>query len=201
MKTKTLLLAGLLVASTAAFADAGHTMKPQAHKSGGGEKFYARLEGGLALPRAKSGSRKIKAKNSMVFGAGIGYIVNDLFRTDLTLGYRDYKPKTKSNVDAGTKTYSAMINGYLEAHNPTIVTPYLLGGIGMGFAKTKHTNDRSYTNQIGIWNLGVGARASVANSADVDLTYRYVSLAYAKEDSVKSTLAGHEFLAGVMFRF
>lgn len=250
MKTKTLLLAAILATSGIALADAGQPTKPVVHHKGSvKEKFYARLEGGLAIPgkvktsfgdvkgkwlgvdkTVNGGSGKIKSKNSLVFGLGAGYIVNEFFRTDLMLGYKEYKYKTP--LKPKVKTYSLMANGYLEAHNDTIFVPYLLAGVGIGSSKASLSggsgkvaaDDDSTWSFKGkkttnfIWNLGAGVRAKVLESVDVDLTYKYVNLGNAKFNSTAASkvanskealtgsgkfksIGGHEILAGIMFRF
>lgn len=250
MKTKTLLLTALLTAGSVAAADAGHVTKTSAHK-GSHEQYYVRVEGGMSMPsKSKVGygdakdaagavtqrahTTKQKSKNSYTFGISGGYIFNEFFRADATLGYKEYKYKTVPGIDGSAlskvKTFSLMANGYLEAHNDTIFTPYLLAGFGIGRLDPKLSNTRvtqaglqydvafkSKKSNNFIWNLGAGVRAKVMDSADVDLTYKYVTLGDAKFNGTSTgvaapkpvsnfsgkakSLKGHEVLAGLMFRF
>ena len=240
MKTKTLLLAALLASGSIAFADAGHVTKSSAHK-GFHEQYYVRAEAGMSMPtKAKlsypdlksaagvtgkaAGNNKAKSSNSYTFGVGGGYIFNEFFRADATLGYREYKYKKVAAFGNGgvskVKTFSLMANGYLEAHNDTIFTPYLLAGFGIGWLDPKTSDATGISGSAAlsgkkttnfIWNLGLGVRAKVTDSADVDLTYKYVTLGKAKAtftDPAKATHAttlkgvgAHEILAGIMFRF
>lgn len=236
MKTKTLLLAALLAIPGMTFADASQPIK-QTHKSSS-DKYYVHVEGGIAMPNKlkyegmpaagvvpATSAGKDKSKTSLVLDVGGGYIFNEFFRTDLMIGYRNYRYKTYPSTKINT--YSFIANGYLEAHNDTIFTPYLLGGVGVGFSKPSSMTStlpamklsvkgKNVTNFV--WNLGAGVRAKVLDSVDVELLYRYVALGHTKitvnttivaapsvSVPVRSmklkSLGANEILAGVIFRF
>jgi opacity protein-like surface antigen len=190
MKLKTLLLTTALLTSTAS-ADA---VAPYPNNTSNQfEDFYGKLEAGISSPSTlkRNNGTKVKFKNSFVGALGGGYKFNEFFRTDLMFQYRNIKSKSGSTLKG--KSYSAMLNGHLDAHNDTIFTPYLMAGLGAGRIKFK-----GYKTSIGInWNAGLGAQAKIHDQASIDLGYRYVSLAKAKP--TKKRFTAHEAIAGLIW--
>jgi len=178
MKLKTLLLTTALVASSVAFADAP---APSKKKNNQYNTFYAKVEGGLSMPtknKVTKGTVSVPIKwkkNGLVGGIGGGYKFNDFLRSDLMLQYRQV---TTSKVGAETtkgklKGYTAILNGYLDAHNDTIFTPYLMAGAGLSVFKGKSFKK---TTKSFVWNAGLGCQAKVQDSLNLGLEYRHTKL-------------------------
>jgi opacity protein-like surface antigen len=189
MKLKTLLLTTALVASSA-FADApAPSEKKHVSSSSHTEGYYLKVEAGATKPRtAKANGVKSKFKTKFVAGLGGGYKFNDFFRSDLMLQYRGLQRKGAKKIN----TYSAMLNGYVDGHNDTIFTPYLMAGVGATTAKGKAEKRATKFS----WNAGLGAQAKVHDQATVDLGYRYVNIAKLKKSG---SLKAHEVVAGLIW--
>lgn len=77
-------------------------------------------------------------KGAMSLGAGVGYQVNDNFRTDLTVDYwfkSNFNGQTSdfTDVSRDTSSYTALVllaNAYVDLGTWNRVTPYLGAGIG-----------------------------------------------------------------------
>ena len=206
MKFKTLLLTTALVTSSIAFADAP-APSPRKSKVNQFEDYYAKVElGATKSDKVKVTNNginsKMKSKTGFVGGLGGGYTFNEFFKTDLMLQFRDHKTKKDKNITdkLTVKSYAAMLNGYLTAHNDTIFTPYLLAGVGLGHNTTKHGSTKMKKTNF-IWNVGLGAQAKVAEQVSVDLGYRYVNLGkLGSKDKIKAKeLKGHEIVAGLVY--
>ena len=215
MKIKTLLLTTTLLASSVAFADAPArvTKKPTNDIF---KDFYAKVEAGLTMPldyKEKDKKGKLKFDKGFVGGIGGGFRFNEFFRSDLMLRYRNFSTKkltnkaTKKTGKIQFTTYSAMLNGYLDAHNDTIFTPYVMAGIGVGRVNPELKGERyknvadkdkpkSKTNFI--WNAGLGCQARIYENISADLGYRYVNLGKALK-GMKDTTSTHEVLVGLIY--
>ena len=106
-----------------------------------------------------------------------------------------------------------LVNAYFDFHNSTAFTPYLGGGLGMGFINTRYEIDvpgtfnatKSKSNTVFAWNLGAGVAYAFNENISADLGYRYLGLGEndVKWQGVKlnSTHAGHEFSLGLRVTF
>lgn len=117
-----------------------------------------------------------------------------------------------NSIDANFGLQTLMANLYLDFHNSTAFTPYIGGGLGMGFIRTDYEfNDgarnfsKSETNTVFAWNVGLGCAYAFNDNISADLAYRYVGLG---ENEVKAwnaklnTMGGaHEFSLGLRFTF
>lgn len=133
--------------------------------------------------------------------------------------------------DQTYKIQSLFLNLYWDIENSSRFTPYIGGGIGVGFIKTgfgrHHYNidlsspgyeeedryrdlgKRTETNFI--WNLGVGVGYEINDNWVVDLGYRFVNLGsvttatYVTPDSFTTTktdhLYQHQFSLGIRYTF
>ena len=127
------------------------------------------------------------------------------------LQYRHAKAKSNGTITAGKfRNYSAMLNGYLDAHNDTIFTPYLMAGIGVGHNKadatiTRLTSKVKSSKTTFIWNIGLGVNANVYEQIDLGLGYRYVNLGRSGSKTVDGTkykfkeAKAHEVLASLTY--
>ena len=218
MKIKTLLLTTTLLASSVAFADAPARVAKKPNNDMF-KDFYAKVEAGLTMPsqvkRKGADDKEFKNKFNKGFVGGIGGGVkfNEFFRSDLMFHYRNFESKkfkavAKKGNDATEgklklATYSAMLNGYLDAHNDTIFTPYVMAGIGVGHIKPEgkgefYKDNKAKAKTNFIWNAGLGCQAKVYENISADLGYRYVNLGKLK-GMKKNTISTHEVLVGLIY--
>ena len=148
-----------------------------------------------------------KFRSTIVYSLGAGYKYSDFLRTDINFQYRRFgykKSDSIENMREVTNSYVIFWNGYLDAKNHTIFTPYLTGGIGYsrlspGDAKgnDKYNSDifKGRINNNFAWNGGAGSRVKISDGFDLDLAYRYVRLGRINfENSNMGTSAGKPFL-------
>ncbi|NRA74109.1 MAG: porin family protein [Rickettsiales bacterium] len=209
---KILLLTTTLFVSTMALADAPEPSMRKRNMSKASE-YYGKIELGVTMPQKTKISgldESEKFKNGFVGGIGAGYRFNEFFRTDVMLHYRNAKAKSGTKITSGKlETYSAILNGYLDAHNDTIFTPYLMAGIGLGYNKRKATAtgvgsiNPSKTNFI--WNVGAGVEANVYEKVNLGLGYRYAYLGRGGSKTVGDTkykikqTKTHEIIASLSY--
>ena len=157
--------------------------------------IYGRVDAGISMPTKKNAKSSLVFKDTALYSLGIGYHYNDLFRTDLNLQYRQLK--LKDNNNGSLSSLAVLLNAYLNlTDSKDQVIPYLMAGIGYGSNKlsgftTSATKDSdTWTiNKKGIktnnflWNLGVGIRINLIEKANLDLSYRYLSLGNAKSQA------------------
>ena len=195
--------------------------------------LYVRTDFGGSIPANKLDYQPYngeKFKSSPIYSIGIGYNISDFFRTDLNIQYRKFNYNSTTVDGSGTTTirqhtenFALFWNGYLDAKNSSIFTPYITGGIGYselfaGSASNHHTTisgmpsadsfpGKSSNNFA--WNGGVGTRMKVIESIDLDLAYRYVGLGKLQFDQSSGNitpgsaakLRTHEVTLGIAYNF
>ena len=147
-------------------------------------------------------------------------------RAELEYAIRSNMTKTWSaNGSAGTASFKGewglqtlFANAYWDFHNSTAFTPYVGGGLGLGFVKTKYTADVDGDGDSGsltqydtvfAWNLGAGCSYAFTENLSADLAYRFVGLGYTdvskraddNKVSIGSAPYANEFSLGLRFTF
>jgi outer membrane protein OmpA-like peptidoglycan-associated protein len=149
-----------------------------------------------------TGSLPATTGNSVLFGGGVGYRFNPMFRADLTL---DYIPSFKlrgtavsggpgivnSTASADLNSLVGMANGYLDLNGlmPNMLgpfQPYIDGGLG--FARndlgtisgnlggvTPYTQSGATETNFA-WGVGAGAGFAITPNLTLDLAYKYLNL-------------------------
>ena len=190
MKLKTLLLTTALVTSSA-FADAPAPMEKKQHHHHNKvmEGYYAQVDVGATFPmKFKTTLGKLKyASTDFVGDIGLGYQVNEFFRSDVKVAYRNFAShSTKITTPvAGTakakanNAWTALLNVYVDGRNDTIFTPYLMAGVGAAHigSKIQVATASGTSKKFGFaWNAGLGVLAKATDQISVDFAYRFVSL-------------------------
>ncbi len=206
MKIKTLLAASVLVPGLALAAAHQHSTHSHLVTPG----FYVKAEAGLSRPFLTTSIRNLNLPNlnvpnqkvsvdlkvTFVGGLGVGYTVNDFFRTDLLFGYRRLQDKRVANK---ARLYSGLLNVYFDGQNTTMFTPYIMGGLGLAHDHYKAGTTKNNTRFA--WNAGTGVYAKVADYVNIDLSYKYLGVRLKKEAGITPTFGANEFLVGVVFKF
>ncbi|HEY3916869.1 MAG TPA: OmpA family protein [Stellaceae bacterium] len=138
---------------------------------------------------------------SVIFGGGIGYRFNPMFRSDFTLDYipshnvkgHDSLAPTVTN-SGNVSSLVGMLNGYLDLNGfaPTLFgpfQPYLQAGVGFANNDLSRTNISlaagpfvaagSYSGNTDTdfaWGAGAGVGYPVTPNLTLDLGYKYLDL-------------------------
>jgi opacity protein-like surface antigen len=123
--------------------------------------------------------------SSFVLGGGVGYQLNDMLRTDLTLDVSgDYEVAPGSEIS----TTSVLGNLYLDWANDTPLTPYV--GVGAGYGWVGNNPDGFAVG------LAAGVALGVTENLDVDLGYRFRDIMANGPDVME-----HQATIGMRFKF
>jgi len=123
-----------------------------------------------------------------------------------------------TNVDGRVGVYSAMFNVFFDLHNPSIVTPYLGGGIGLatlylddtyGTATNTGYRERLYRSDedtVFAYQAGAGLDIALTRMLSLDIGYRYFGTAKGKfnKSSYMTTeleFKGHSASVGIRVKF
>lgn len=151
----------------------------------------------------------VSTGNSVIFGAGVGYRFNSMFRADVTF---DYLPSLKVSGGwwlgplrlsghAGLDSLVGLVNGYVDLDGVFPNTfgsfqPYLTAGLG--FARDDlDTFSGSAGSASGItpftltgstqmnfaWALGAGIGYALTSRWTVDVAYKYLDLGQLRTDT------------------
>ena len=113
------------------------------------------------------------------------------------------------------------LNLYWDFHNQSAFTPYVGGGLGLGFIKSKYevsaaidglgSASDSYNDMqtVFAWNVGAGLAYAITDNLSADLAYRFVRLGYQETEKtvlgekVKIGMApyANEFSLGLRYTF
>lgn len=127
----------------------------------------------------------------------------------------------KSKIDI----QSLFVNVYYDFHNESKFTPYIGGGIGLGFVGMKTSaTDTEYAGDVSnysmgkknetnfAWNLGLGCAYELTESFSIDAGYRYADFgkgktkAYTESDgwyakSKTDRIGMHQFMLAARYTF
>ena len=174
-------------------------------------KFEAPKEG------QDGNSKNFFNKKKFMASAAIGYRYN-YFRGELEYVWRDPNKKHTSvttpisiDSDLKFKSYSYMLNGYIDLAPYSWLTPYV--GAGVGFTKHKITentliggetqDDNWHTSKTNFtWSVGGGLSVKVTNRFNVDAGYRYYDMGKIKgSEGHKNDLTAQEVYGGIRYVF
>lgn len=237
MKSKILLLglAGLssLCINLSTFADAPsrHAAAPTPTKTSHSwsDGIYIKAGvGGIKYRDFKSlenlYTSKKAPKGSIVYHAGVGYKINDNFRTDFTLYFTEMKHKAQVtagpitlNTNQKIKNLTGLLNAYCQMEIQKRFYPYVTAGLG--FARNKagdfyqtFPNGQSIIfkgkNKTGLaWNVGAGVQIAVYKNFALDAGYRFMDLYKIKIQDLddqkggSQKARGHQGLVSLIYNF
>lgn len=172
---------------------------------------YARVGAGFSLPGDASvtvlgGS---DAKASFDPGPALRFAVGETWerfpfvRTEIEANWMQNDVKSIESSWSTTDGEKAllilagMLNGYVDWDNESLVTPYMMGGIGIAYVDVKlngyHENDI-----VPVAQLGFGAGIEITERISVDLAYRYFRGSNPSfDEQVRMELSSHMVQAGL----
>lgn len=117
------------------------------------------------------------------------------------------------SIDATWNVNTLFANAYWDFHNSSKFTPYIGGGLGMGFINSNYdihgrngeSMSASSMNTVFAWNVGAGCSYAFTENVSADLAYRYVGLGKNKtsynDDSITTNPAMNEVSLGLRLTF
>jgi opacity protein-like surface antigen len=208
-----------------------------AHSSKVMDGTYVKAGVGVSLSNSKFKATNAYDKKALrqfpTYHVGVGYKINDYFRSDVTFQYASITYKSSGPLTTGKqqniRTYSAFLNGYLDAKIHDVLVPYLTAGIGVGHNKSGSLKNPSASNPLGnfslpgknttnfIYNLGAGILLQDKHFA-IDVGYKYMDLGKAKTLNTTTTstpipittitwigakqnIRTHQILASLIYKF
>lgn len=203
---------------------------PQA--SAGGYKPYVSLFGGASVltknPHIETSSGSTNFDLLMnnpgyIIGGTVGVDWGNQIRTEVELSHARW---TSDRYHYSGTSYAGTLNGksdvsatyllgnaWLDLSHDSRITPYVGGGLGIGWANVNAFTDLrgggDHFNSSGLaFQIGAGLRFNVSDSVTIDAGYRFkdiVGLNYnaaANGDVLTDTsLASHNFQIGLTFQF
>ena len=150
------------------------------------KKLYIRADGGVD---AISATKASKFKYSPVYGVGVGFTFNEMFRADINFQHRkidgDIKREKTNSLLRKADSNSIFLNGYFNLTDFTDMTPYLMAGVGYISNKTKDaTKDQGNLRTFATgsksskmtWNVGVGITYNLHENIKADFGYKFLGL-------------------------
>lgn len=179
---------------------------------------------GQSAPGAASSSDRLTLDNSIGTTLAGGYDFG-LLRLEGEVGFRQSKVSSVSrngnaqyDSDGNLSVFSTMANCYVDFHNSSRFTPYLVGGVGVAVlgleniygtdtgsgnaSKLYHTNN----DAVFAYQAGAGLGYAINRHFSVDVGYRYFGTSngslnndYPKASGLK--YHSHDIVAGVKYAF
>ena len=155
-----------------------------------------------------------------ILGGAVGVKWNELLRTELELSHAVWSANHWTHTGDGG--YAGAASGNLQATYllgnvwfdvPTngMVTPYVGGGLGVGWANADVTGLKAASllggNSGLAFQLGAGLKFAVSESVDVDLGYRFkhiTNITFSDQNGnpwTPTNLVSHNFQLGVTLKF
>ena len=141
---------------------------------------YVLAEGGYSFGTTANG-------DAGVLGVGVGYHLNNYFRTDLTVGYRGWgNVDMRADKSKKTDVWSLPVLANFYATYPVSQSFNIYGMAGLGMAWNV-TDDmpqaKGATKSNFAWNIGAGIEHMFTDCMSIDLGYRYTDLGQARVKS------------------
>ena len=154
-----------------------------------------------------------------ILGGAVGVKWNDLLRTELELSHAVWSANHCTNTGDGCTggasgnlqaTY-LLGNVWFDVPTNAMVTPYVGGGLGVGWANANVTPS-SGSQLLGgnsgfAFQLGAGLKFAVSESVDIDLGYRFkdiTNITFSDQNGnpwSPTNLVSHNFQLGVTLKF
>jgi len=113
-----------------------------------------------------------------------------------------------ASLSGDASMVSLMFNGYIDFKNKSIVTPYVLVGVGVarvdGSLKASVGSARgsvSGDDTVAAFQTGVGLGVAVSENISIDTEYRYHMTSDPDFGGVKADISGHRIQVGVRYAF
>jgi len=109
-------------------------------------------------------------------------------------------------VDGSISSFALMLNSYYDFKNTSVLTPFIMGGVGVADISTDRITNGNNTIPSDdswqfAWQLGAGVGWELAEAWTLDLTYKYFATADPSFGDVGMEYGSHNVLVGLRFAF
>lgn len=190
-----------------------------------GVKPYVRVSGGGVFLNdadisGRTGLDDAEFDNGYVLGAAVG-LATDVedpetmipIRAEVEFSYQkndlDQLNPSSGFVLVGSESgdvsiMTLMVNGYVDFKNESIVTPYLMAGVGAARVDMKLkvgavSGDDDDT--VAAFQAGAGLAFAVSKNVSIDTEYRYFLTDNPDIDGAEVEISGHRLQMGVRYTF
>ncbi|MBI5068073.1 MAG: porin family protein [Deltaproteobacteria bacterium] len=200
MSTKRLLVAAIAAAALTTSARAAE-VSPR--------NFYVGANLGLAIFHsnditAGGGSASVSYKSGLGFAGALGYRINEAFRAEFELAYRNNKvDKIGSSAVSGTDVtvWSYMLNGYYDfAIQGVPVKPFVVAGLGLATGKIDSPAANDSDTEFA-YQLGLGVKYLFDQHFSVQAQYRYQGSQTFSKNGVDLDYGSSTIFAGATYQF
>lgn len=153
--------------------------------------------------------------NFATFRLEAEYSMNSNAKKDISVAASELLPEN-IYFNGTARTYAVMANAYIDFKTGTIVTPFIMAGIGysninlegsvrlydmMEYEEVLYTSDAWRQSNLA-WSVGGGLSFAATDHLNIDVEYRYVDYGkIAPEDLIDVKNIMHRFMAGVRYTF
>ncbi len=214
--SKTTLFATVAFGALALTANTSLAKDPVS--AGTGFRPYVSVFSGVSLPsklyahRIGGGSfnYNFDLDAGYILGADVGVHVTDQLRAELELSRASYQSNgvgldtldgTLNGVHGGIRATYLLANAWLDIPTNSLITPYLGGGVGIGWIGGDLHNCSNCSFGVGAeasagfaFQVGVGVRADLSQHVSLDIGYRFKDIVGASSYNTQTNTSGYDHL-------
>jgi len=139
---------------------------------------------------------ELKLDTGFGLAVALGKKFDNSFRGEIEYTYRKHEFADVSDVNA--RTHTMILNMLYDIESGSAITPYLGGGLGVGWLEDADGSEFAYQFLAGI-------NYAVAERTDLILGYRYAGMTDVDKDfdgvNISSSVDTHNFEFGVRYSF
>ncbi len=214
--SKTTLFASVAVGALVLTANAGLAKDPVA--AGAGFRPYVSLFSGVSIPSklyaheigGNSLDYNFDLNTGYILGLNAGVHVTDQLRAEIELSRASYQSAgvgfdtadgTFNGVHGGIRATYLLANAWLDMPTHSVITPYLGGGVGIGWIGGDLHNCSNCSFGVGseasagfAFQVGLGVRADLSEHVSLDIGYRFKDIMGATSNNTQTNTSGYDHL-------
>ncbi len=201
---------------------AGHSYRPYVSVFGGASVLTKNPHATISYDSSYASADALMNNPGYIIGGAVGVDWGNQLRTELELSHARWSSDTARVVITGGTPFDTpahsdvsatylLGNAWLDLSHGSMFTPYVGGGLGIGWANVNAATDTTFVthfNASGLaFQLGAGVRFDVSDNVSIDAGYRFkdiVGLNYSSDTPMVLTdtsLASHNFQIGLTLKF
>lgn len=159
--------------------------------------FYVGLQGGANITHDTDiAGIDLEFDGGGVFGVMGGYRINQNFRVDVEITYRE---NDLSDFVGDVNSLAFMINGYYDFRTGTNWVPYIGGGVG--YANVELDSGVAEDDDVFAYQAGLGIAYEMSPNFAVSLDYRFFGTEEPEFLGAKYDYLNSSIMAGLRYTF